>query len=199
MQTRIRIAAESDAPQIAGIYRSIVTDTAISFEEAPPSADEIARRIGSTLESHPWLVCDRDGRIAGYAYATVFRTRPAYQWSVEVSAYTDREARRSGVARALYTSLFAILGRQGFVSAYAGIALPNEGSVGLHEALGFEPLGVYCNVGFKLGRWHDVGWWQLALCNPRDEPDPPLPFSSFCGEDACTEALAEGEALLRLD
>lgn len=199
MQTRIRIAAESDAQQIAEIYRSIVTDTAISFEEAPPSADEMARRIGSTLGSHPWLVCDRDGWIAGYAYATVFRTRPAYQWSVEVSAYTDPEARRSGVARALYTSLFAILRRQGFVSAYAGIALPNEGSVGLHEALGFEPLGVYSNVGFKLGRWHDVGWWQLALCDPRDEPDPPVPFSSFRGENACTEVLAEGEALLRLD
>jgi L-amino acid N-acyltransferase YncA len=178
--TRIRIARPPDAPQIADIYRPIVADTAVSFEEDPPSVGEIERLMESTLDVYPWLVCERDGRLAGYAYATRLRSRPAYQWSVEVSAYTHPDALRSGVARALYTSLFEILKRQGLVSAYAGITLPNEGSVSLHEAFGFEPLGVYRNVGHKIGSWHDVGWWQLALQDPPEHPEPPTPFRVFC-------------------
>jgi L-amino acid N-acyltransferase YncA len=196
--TRIRIARPPDAPQIADIYRPIVADSAASFEEDPPSVGEIERRIESTLDIYPWLVCERDGRLPGYAYATRLRYRPAYQWSVEVSAYTHPDALRSGVASALYTSLFEVLKRQGLVSAYAGITLPNEGSVGLHEAFGFEPLGVYRNVGHKIGCWHDVGWWQLALQDPPEHPEPPAPFRIFCETDECDEALLAGESLLRL-
>ena len=197
--TRIRIARPPDAPQISDIYRPIVADTAISFEEDPPSAVEMERRITATLETHPWLVCDRDGWIAGYAYATRLRARPAYQWSVEVSAYTHTDARRSGVSRALYTSLLEVLKRQGLVNAYAGITLPNEGSVGLHEALGFKPLGVYRTVGHKIGRWHDVGWWQLALQDPPEHPEPPTPFSIFRERNECGAALTAGGSIVRLD
>lgn len=197
--TRLRIARATDAPQVSDIYGPIVTNTAVSFEETPPSVGEMERRIVETLETYPWLVCERDGRIAGYAYATQLRTRPAYQWSVEVSAYTHPDALRSGVARALYTSLFEVLEGQGFVNAYAGITLPNEGSVGLHEGLGFEPSGVYRNVGHKIGRWHDVGWWQLALQNPPEDPEPVIPFRIFREREECGEALTAGGSFVRLD
>ncbi|GMR14344.1 MAG: GNAT family N-acetyltransferase [Gemmatimonadota bacterium] len=196
--TRIRIARPPDALQILDIYRPIVADTAISFEEDPPSVGEVERRIRSTLETYPWLVCEGDGRLAGYAYAARLRTRPAYQWSVEVSAYTHVDARRSGVARVLYTSLLEVLKRQGLIRAFAGITLPNEGSVGLHEALGFKPLGVFRNVGHKRGRWHDLGWWQLTLQDPPEHPEPPVPFRIFCETDECDEALLAGESFLRL-
>ena len=150
---------------------------------------ELESRIESTLETYPWLVCERDGWIAGYAYAARLRRRPAYQWSVEVSAYTHLDARRSGVARALYIALFEALKGQGFVNAYAGITLPNEGSVGLHEALGFEPLGVYRNVGHKHGGWHDVAWWRLAIQDPPENPEPPTPFGLFREREECRLSL----------
>lgn len=194
---RIRFAAETDANQILGIYTPVVTDTPISFEETPPSPVEMAGRIRQTLDRYPWLVCDLDGRVSGYAYATAFRERAAYQWSVEVSAYVHTDDRRRGVAKGLYTSLFEILRIQGFVNAFAGVALPNEASVGLHESLGFEPVGVYESVGYKLEGWHDVGWWQLRLQHPESPPSQPISFAEVQGSEAVVGALTLGEALLR--
>ena len=165
----IRFAAETDATQVLDIYAAIVENTAISFEEAPPSRPEMASRIRSTLERYPWLTCEEAGRVLGYAYATVFRSQPAYQWAVEVSAYVRPEVQRRGVANALYTSLFGILRIQGFINALAGITLPNDASVALHERFGFEPVGVLKDVGFKLMRWHDVEWWTLR---PPTTPGP---------------------------
>jgi phosphinothricin acetyltransferase len=194
---RIRLAAETDASQILKIYTPVVVGTPISFEETSPSPAEMAGRIRRTLDHYPWLVCDGDEGITGYAYATAFRPRAAYQWSVEVSAYVHTESRRRGIARGLYTSLFEILRIQGFVNAFAGIALPNEGSVALHESLGFTAIGVYEAVGFKLESWHDVGWWQLRLGDP-DSPPPQLHwFAELRGSEAVAKALAEGEAQIR--
>ena len=193
---RIRFAAETDASQILEIYTPVVVDTPISFEEAPPSPVEMAGRIRKTLDRYPWLVCARDGRVSGYAYATAFRERLAYQWSVEVSAYVHADARRRGVARGLYTSLFEILRIQGFVNAFAGVALPSEASVALHESLGFERVGVYEQVGYKLDGWHDVGWWQLGLRKPESPPPQPIPFAEVKGSEAIAQALTLGEALL---
>ena len=173
MASTIRFAAETDATQILDIYAPIVEDTAISFEEEAPSRPEMAGRIRTTLERHPWLVCEEAGRILGYAYATEFRSRSAYQWSVEVTAYVRPEAQRKGVASALYTSLFGILRIQGFINALAGITLPNDPSVALHEQFGFKPVGVLQDVGFKVMRWHDVEWWALRLQEPRDPPHAP--------------------------
>ena len=133
----------------------------------------MARRVARVLERTPWLVWESDGRVLGYAYASSHRDRAAYQWSVEVSAYVHVQARRIGVARMLYTSLFAALAVQGFRNAYAGITLPNPGSVGFHTAMGFTPIGVYRGIGYKHGAWHDVGWYERPLA-PRDV-DPPLP------------------------
>ena len=149
MAIRIRVAGDGDAEAIAAIYRPIVESTAISFETEAPDRSEIARRIGETLPTYPWLVCDIHGEVAGYAYATKHRVRSAYRWSVDTSVYVADTHRKRGVGTGLYASLFAILSEQGYVNAYAGIALPNPGSVGLHESMGFEKLGVYRRVGFE--------------------------------------------------
>ena len=179
------------------IYAPIVRDTPISFEVEVPTVDEMRARIAETLEQYPWLVCERGDEILGYAYASRHRTRPAYQWSVDVSVYVREDLRRAGVGRALYVALLALLRLQGFRNAYAGIALPNSGSVGLHEALGFRPVGVYRGVGFKQGRWHDVGWWELSL---RTDPEPPRPPRSprELSAEEVGEALAAGTRFMRV-
>lgn len=189
-QLRIRVAAESDARAIAAIYRPVVESTAISFEEVPPDAHEMARRIRETLAWHPWLVCDIAGHVAGYAYGSRHRVRASYRWSVDTSVYVDERYRRSGVGRGLYLSLFGLLAAQGYFNAYAGITLPNPGSVSLHESVGFKPVGVYRAVGYKLGAWHDVGWWQLVLKAHDAPPIEPVGF-------AVLRNRADFDALLR--
>ena len=159
----VRPARLGDAAAIQAIYAPIVADTAISFEIEPPSVAEMERRIVATLERYPYLVAERDGALLGYAYGGEHRSRAAYRVSVDVTCYVAPVARRQGVGRALYGVLLATLSDAGFHSAHAGITLPNPGSVGLHEAMGFEKVGVYREVGYKLGAYHDVGWWQRML------------------------------------
>jgi len=159
----IRLADSGDAAAISAIYRPIVEETAISFEYEPLDAAEFARRIEHTLKTMPWLVDERDGRVVGYAYAVPHRARAAYQWTAEVSVYIDASARRQGVARSLYLDLLERLKRQRVHMALAGVTLPNPASVRLHESLGFTPVGVYHEVGYKFDKWHDVGWWELRL------------------------------------
>jgi L-amino acid N-acyltransferase YncA len=195
----IRLATERDAEEIAAIYAPNVTDTIISFESEPPTADEMRLRIEGTLERYPWLVCERRGRVLGYAYGGAHGYRAAYRWSVDVSVYVHEEARRTGVGRALYTSLFATLDLQGFYNAYAGATLPNPASVGLHESVGFRPVGVYRGVGYKLGAWHDVVWWHLPLRERVANPDPPADLPSVLGSEGWDAALASGLPLLRSD
>ena len=168
--TAIRLATASDAAAIAAIYRPIVESTAISFETEPPDEPEIRRRILETLRAYPWLVYESAGEIAGFAYASRHRARAAYQWSVDTSAYVHERFRRRGIGRELYASLFEMLTAQGFANAYAGIALRNPASVALHERVGFTAIGVYRNVGYKLGAWRDVGWWQRPLREHGQEP-----------------------------
>lgn len=175
----IRIAVPSDAEAIASIYAPVVRDTTISFETDPPTAAAIMSRIAKTLQTHPWLVAEQGGRLVGFAYSGPHRERAAYRWSVDVSAYVASDKRRAGLGRALYGRLFEILRAQNFRSAFAGIALPNEASVGLHEAMGFQPIGIYREVGFKLGGWRDVGWWRLGLSAATGEPAEPVSFSTL--------------------
>lgn len=146
-----------DAPAIQAIYARVVTDTASSFEEMPPTVEEIGQRIAATLRAYPYLVAVREGQVVGYAYASQHRARAAYRWAVDVTVYIAQSERRTGVGRSLYEALLPILARQGYRSAYAGISQPNPGSVGLHERLGFRHIGTYPKVGYKLGQWHDVG------------------------------------------
>jgi L-amino acid N-acyltransferase YncA len=195
----IRLATERDAEQIAALYAPYVTDTVISFESEPPTADEMRRRIRDTLERYPWVVCERQGRVLGYAYAGAHGSRAAYRWSVDVSVYVREGAHRTGVGRALYTSLFAALDLQGFYNAYAGATLPNPASVGLHEAMGFRSVGVYRGVGYKMGAWHDVGWWHLPLRERVADPDPPADLPLVLGSEEWDAALRHGVPLLRGD
>ncbi|HKP77299.1 MAG TPA: arsinothricin resistance N-acetyltransferase ArsN1 family B [Longimicrobiaceae bacterium] len=173
---RIRLATPDDGSALAAIYRPAVTDAATSFEVEAPDGEEMGRRVAQMLERTPWLVCERDGTVLGYAYASPHRDRPAYQWSAEVSAYVHPDARRLGVGRALYASLFAALAVQGFRNAYAGITLPNPASVGLHTSVGFTPVGVYRGVGWKHGAWHDVAWFERPLAPRITDPPPPRPL-----------------------
>lgn len=173
----VRGARPRDAGGCLDIYAPLVRDTPISFETKVPSVEEFARRIVETIRHYPWLVGEMSGDIAAYAYARRHRERAAYRWSVEVSVYVAQEYRRRGVGREVYSQLLDLLARQGLVNAFAGIALPNPASVAFHQSLGFEPVGVYRKVGFKLGRWHDVGWWGRRLSQDDGRPSDPIPFS----------------------
>ncbi len=160
MAVEIRSATTADAETIQRIYAPYVLETAISFEEVPPTVDEMAARIASTRRTHPWLVAVDGAKVCGYAYAGAHRERAAYRFSADTTVYIAPEAQRRGIGHRLYAELLRELKRRGVHMAFAGIALPNPGSIALHESMGFAAVGVYREVGFKFGRWHDVGWWQ---------------------------------------
>ena len=166
-----------DAEAIASIYAPYVTDTVISFEDVPPTPAEMAERIDRLTNTHAWVVAEDAGEVLGYAYACPHRERAAYRWTTEVTVYVDPRHQRRGAGRALYQALLETLADHGYRVALAVIALPNDASVGLHEACGFKPMGVYRGIGFKQGTWWDVGWWQLDLVMPDGsapaEPEPP--------------------------
>jgi len=175
----IRTARDSDAESILKIYAPYIENTSYTFETETPTIDSFGERITSYLQNWPWLVCEIEGVIAGYAYGSRHRERTAYQWSVECSVYVHDDFFRKGVAKALYLALIGILKLQGFRNLYAVINLPNDRSVNFHERMGFEYFATYKNVGYKLGKWKNVGWWQLQLNNYTDEPAPPIKFSEM--------------------
>jgi L-amino acid N-acyltransferase YncA len=152
-----------DAAACSAIYAPFVLDTAVSFEEQPPTPGEMRRRIELISGTHPWLVAEDAGTVIGYAHASAHHERAAYRWAADVAVYVGEGHRRRGGGRALYGALLKLLERQGIQVACAGITLPNDASVALHEACGFEPVGVYRRIGWKAGAWRDVGWWQLEL------------------------------------
>lgn len=165
----------ADAAACAAIYAPFVADTAISFEDVPPTADEFAARIERIERTHPYLVAEADGRVVGFAYGSPHRERAAYRWAADVSVYIEPASHRRGIGRALYGALFELLRGQRLLVACAGITLPNDASVALHESFGFVPIGVYRQIGYKAASWHDVGWWQLALGGPANVDPPPEP------------------------
>lgn len=167
----VRSATVADAASCAAIYGPYVTDTAISFETVPPNREQMAQRIAAALRRHAWLVLEDDGEVVGYAYGGPFKSRPAYRWSCEVSVYLKLGRRRTGAGRALYSALFDRLAERGFRTAVAGMTLPNDASVGLHQAMGFEPVGTYRRIGWKQHEWHDVAWAQRPLVLGGEPPD----------------------------
>ena len=176
---RIRRATADDAAAIASIYAPYVRASVVSFEMEAPDEAEMRSRIAAVGDQYPWLVaCDEDGGILGYAYASAFRTRPAYRFAVETTVYVADGAHRRGVGRTLYRTLLAILEAQGFAHAIGGITIPNEASIRLHESLGFVRVGTYETVGFKLGDWHSVGLWQRALAPMSAQPEEAKPVSA---------------------
>lgn len=164
MNYKVRVATSDDASAVQAIYAPMVLDTVISFELIPPTVDEMAARIAATVPIYPFLVAEVEGKVVGYAYAGQHRAREAYRWSVDVTVYIDPAVHRKGLGRALYQRLLPLLEKQGFHPAYAGIALPNAGSIGIHEALGFTHIGTYPEVGYKHSQWHSVGYWRKPLC-----------------------------------
>ena len=168
----VRPVRRGDAAAIQAIYAHYVRETAVSFDVEPPEVAELEARIEAYTRTYPWLVAERNGELVAYAYGSPHRARPSYLWSADVSIYVRPGLGRLGIGRKLYEPLLARLEASGFASLFAGITLPNAGSVGLHEAMGFTPIGVYRRVGFKHGAWHDVGWWQRQLAQPC-APEPP--------------------------
>jgi phosphinothricin acetyltransferase len=175
MSAVIRLATPDDAAAVLAVYAPYCL-TPVSFEAGPPSEDEMRQRIATTLRACPWLVCEEADGVIGYAYASLHKERAAYRWSVDTTVYVRQGRHRSGVGQLLYTSLFGVLARQGFVNAFAGVTLPNPASVGLHKAMGFVPVGTYRGVGFKNGAWHDVAWYHRLLRTPPPEPHSPGPL-----------------------
>lgn len=193
---RIRLATEDDAAACLAIYAPVVEATAISFELEPPSVPEMRGRIRSTLERTPWLVACDGSAVWGYAYAGTFRARPAYQWTTEATVYVHADHRGKGVGRALYTALLAALRAADYRSVVGGITLPNPASVALHEGLGFRPRGAIIAAGFKLGGWHDVGFWQIQLRDDASPVGPPRALALLLGTPEWEAALEAGAALL---
>ena len=195
MTSTIRLAQPDDARQMLAIYTPFILNNAVSFELDAPTIDEFRTRITHTLTVFPWLVCESAGAVVGYSYASNHATRDAYKWSVNVSLYVAAEYRRQGVGTALYTSLFACLRLQGYF--YAGITLPNPASVKIHETMGFNYVGAFKDDGYKHGKWHSVGWWELPL-QPRADPLPPISFPALKDTTGGFEAVKSGLPCLKL-
>lgn len=193
----LRIARPEDAAEIREIYAPSVLTTTTSFEVEVPTVATMEQRIVHTLAFYPWLVYAPAEGVMGYVYASQYRSRRAYQWSVDVSVYIHEQGQRRGLGRALYTALFATLRLQGFYNAYAGATQPNPGSVGLHEAMGFERVGLYREVGYKFGAWRDVLWMSLPLQPKPPQPNDPIPFAVARDLPGFAEALEEGARLIR--
>ena len=188
----VRLATPDDARQVVEIYGPVVEKTCISFEIEPPGETVMRERISSTLALYPWLVCEEEGRLLGYAYASRHRERAAYQWSADASVYVRFGQGRSGVGRALYTSLFAGLRRLGLCAVHAGITMPNPPSVGFHESLGFRAVALFPAVGWKQGAWHDVGYFQKRLREEEGEPAPLASMETLLRSSEWEEALKAG-------
>jgi len=189
----IRPAHQRDAAAIAAIYAPYCDASAVSFELVAPSPDEMAERIRKVSTERPWLVLE-DGDVIGYAYASPHHERAAYQWSVSTAIYVSSARQRRGVGRALYTTLFEVLRQLGYFKATAGITLPNPASIGLHEAFGFTRVGVYRQIGHKLGAWHDVAWFEADVQPVTQNPAPPLSIATLTGTREWSAAVTTGLA-----
>jgi len=190
-----RLAGESDAAAIQAIYAPFCRDDShVSFEIEPPPIEEIGARIARTLAQFPWIVAEDRGEVIGYSYAYTHNERAAYRWSTNAAIYLGERARRQGLGRALYTSLFAVLKLQGYYNVFAGITLPNPASEGLHRAMGFQPVGIYRSVGYKAGSWRDTAWFGLHLREPTPDPEPPRPLPAVLDDPGWEPALRSGFA-----
>ncbi|HMO57369.1 MAG TPA: N-acetyltransferase family protein [Roseiflexaceae bacterium] len=192
MDSVLRLATAADAGQIAAIYAPFCETSTVSFETVAPSPAVMAQRIATIGARWPWLVLQTGDRVAGYVYAGQHRERAAYQWAVDVTAYVATEYRRRHVGQVLYHALFRLLVLQGYFKAYAGITIPNPASLAFHESLGFRRIGIYHGVGYKLGAWRDVAWYERELQPERHDPVPPRPIDEIMATQA-------GKIVLRVD
>jgi L-amino acid N-acyltransferase YncA len=196
MPPSLRLATPNDAEQVLAVYAPYCY-TPISFELEPPDVEDVRQRMIKVLTQFPWLVCEEAGKVLGYSYAGAHNPRAAYCWSVDTSVYIHQDCHRRGIGRALYKALFQLLRLQGYINAYAGVTLPNPGSVGLHEAMGFKPVGVYTEVGYKCGKWYDVIWYELLLQPRPAQPPAPKALTAVWETDEARAAMREGLRMLR--
>lgn len=185
----IRLINETDAQAVLGIYKYYVDHTIISFEYEAPTFEEYLQRIETNTSNYPWLVCAHENKIIGFAYGSTHRYRTAYQWSPESTIYLAPDFHTKGIGRVLYETLLSLLKVQGYYNVFAGVALPNEKSIGFHRALGFEEIGVFKKVGYKHGDWHDTHWFQLTLSEHKLHPSPPYLLSEIISTDEFLETI----------
>ncbi len=183
MNIEIRTARESDAADIAEIYRPYVENTAVSFEYTAPDAAEMKKRISAVLESYPFLVAVKNGEIVGYTYASRLKERKAFDFTAEVSIYVHRDQKRGGIGQKLYTSLEEILLLQNVKSVNASIAYSKSedeylthDSLAFHERMGYRQIGIFCKCGYKFGRWYDLLWAEKHIGDFTAKPAPFVPF-----------------------
>ena len=172
----LRVATPSDAPKLLEIYAPYVRETAITFEYDVPTVEEFAQRIANTLQRYPYLVALEQDQVVGYAYASTFHARAAYDWAVETSIYVDRDRRQGGVGKKLYLALEALLREQQVTNSNACITYPNPGSIAFHQHLGYQTVGHFTKCGYKMGQWYDMIWMEKHLM---DHPPVPAPFCPF--------------------
>ena len=188
----IRLATTGDADAVAAIYAPYCEGSAVSFEQVAPTAEEMAQRMANVLTRRPWIVLEDAEAVVGYAYAAPHNDRWAYRWSVNTAIYIRRTHQRRGAGRALYTTLFDLLRHLGYYTAVAGITMPNPASAGLHEAMGFALVGVYRDIGYKLGAWRDVAWYQAAIQPLPLEPGEPRAIDVLDGTPEWDDAARRG-------
>jgi len=199
MNARIRLAEKQDVPGILEIYAPFILETSVTFEEIVPDEVSFWERIQGIMAELPYLVCEIDGRIAGYAYATGYRSRASYRWSKEVTVYIHPDFHRRGVADALYTSLHEMAKYQGVANMLAIITMPNTSSVGFHEHFGYRKCGEFTNVGYKQNQWQNVGWFELFLQDENEAPkDRIIPLNEIVGLPVFHEAIQNGMNKLKL-
>lgn len=196
-KVKIRLATPKDGEAILHIYKRYIENTAITFETEVPAVEAFEKRIENILVGFPWLVCEVDDVVAGYAYASKHGERAAYQWSADLSIYVDERYHRRHIARALYRALEELLRLQGYYTVWAGVSTPNPRSEAFHTAYGFEPIGVFENVGYKLGQWRGVKWFRHVLTEYGEEPVAPKAFPEMKDAEIYEKILRAAEELIR--
>ncbi len=176
---KIRFATKEDAKAILDIYAEYITDTTVTFEVEVPTIEAFQKRMEGIMAWYPWLICEIDGEVAGYAYASKHRERAAYQWSADISVYVNKKYHRNHIASELYTEIISYLRKQGYYTIYAGITRPNPQSEAFHQAYGFHNLGEFHNVGYKHGKWLGVTWYELPISEYADIPGSIRPITDF--------------------
>lgn len=193
----IRLVTPKDGEALLNIYKWYIENTAITFETEVPTVEAFEQRIANTLARFPWLVCEVDGVTAGYAYASKHRERAAYQWSADLSIYVDEKYHRRHIAKALYQVLEEILRLQGYYTVFAGVTTPNPKSEAFHAAYGFDTIGVFENVGYKLGQWRGVKWFKYTLTDYAKEPTALILFPEVKEMEGFENILRNAEELIR--
>lgn len=186
---QIRLIQDTDSQGVLAVYKPYIENTAITFEYDVPESAAFLERIKNVTAGYPWLVCLENNEVIGYAYASKYRDRVAYQWAAESAIYLKEGAHRKGIARILYEALFQILRLQGYTNLYAIITLPNVKSVGFHQAMGFQEIGIFRNVGYKMNKWHDVIWFEKQLTAHLDNPAIPTKMEEILTHEAVTSII----------